>query len=785
MTTQLKGNATNFLPFNQGRDGGKGNPDNPDGYATSYLWEQVWERHTWLDIIARFVQSDSEHNLIFPRYHQWDAVTKLETDAKSHGPGHNYLIQHSAGSGKSNSISWLAHRLSTLHDPTNNKVFDKVVVITDRRILDEQLRSNVTQFERTPGVVQAVVGKGGTKSGELIEALQSTTARIVITTLQTFPFILNQIDSGPLGDKTWAVIIDEAHSSQTGDAASALRQALGAGVEVDDDLDTESALAAVLAARGAQPNMSCFAFTATPKNKTVELFGTLQPDGTKGPFHLYSMRQAIEEGFILDVLTNYTTYKTYYRLATTSEEAADREVEVGKAGSALRNLLVKHPEVIAQKARVMVEHFRTHTAAKIGGNAKAMVVTDSRMAAVKYKEAIDAYITEKGYGLAALVAFSGTVHDPVLGEVSEASLNEFPEAQTADRFKGVDPYDPDEYQVLIVAEKFQTGFDFPALHTMFVDKTLTGVAVVQTLSRLNRIMAGKDDTFILDFRNDPEVIEREFQHYYEATTTIPTDANVLSDAYDRVLDFGVMTEDEITTIVDTYFVTTTSGQSLGKIYAAFNPALERFSQLDEDAQEQFRSALGSFVSLYAFLSQVLTWTDPGSERLFIYGKGLYKLLPKPPDGRLDLGSDVVLTHLRLEDEGQTDIDLQPGEGEPGTAFPGEGKGTSREARRDKLGNITEELNTAFGLSLTERDRLVFEQFEETWVANDELRDVAVNNDLDAFRLEFERVFKATVLDNEEANQDLYERIYTDDKFAKRVIDWYLQRMYELFRSEAV
>jgi type I restriction enzyme R subunit len=377
------------------------------------------------------------------------------------------------------------------------------------------------------------------------------------------------------------------------------------------------------------------------------------------------------------------------------------------------------------------------------------------------------------------------VNDPVLGEVTEASLNQVPESQTADRFKGVEPYDPGDYQVLIVAEKFQTGFDFPALHTMFVDKTLTGVAVVQTLSRLNRTMAGKEDTFVLDFRNDADVIAREFQRYYEATTTQPTHANVLTDAYDLVMGFGVISEEEMAKTVDTYFTASSAGPALGKIYAAFSPALGRFGQLTDDEQDQFRSALSGFVSLYAFMSQILTWTDADGQRLYIYGRGLAKLLPKAPDGRLNLGSDVVLTHLRLEDEGRQDIDLVPGEAEPGTTFPGQGQGSSREARRDKLGNITEELNSAFGLNLNERDRLVFEQFEESWYANTELREVAVNNDLDAFRLEFEQVFKTTVLDNEEANQDLYERIYTDDKFSKKVIDWYLLRMFELFRSEAV
>jgi len=785
MTTRLEGEATTFLPFNQGNDGGKGNPESEDNFSTAYLWELIWSRATWMDILGRFVQTGEGGRAIFPRYHQWDAVTKLEAHAKAAGAGESYLVQHSAGSGKSKSISWLAHRLSTLHTDADKKVFDKIIVITDRRVLDKQLRDDVRQFERIPGVVEAVEGKAGSKSGELAAALASATSRIVITTLQTFPYVLDQIDMGALASKAWAVIIDEAHSSQSGDAASALRQAIGAGVDLPEDLDAEDALAAVLEARGRQPNISFFAFTATPKDKTVEIFGMKQADGNKGPFHLYSMRQAIEEGFIHDVLNNYTTYKTYYRLAATSEEAAEKEVDVSKAGSALRRILVRHPEVISQKAQIIVEHYVNHTAKKLSGLAKAIVVTDSRVAAVKYKEAIDAYVIAKGYHMESVVAFSGKVVDDVAGEVTENSLNGFPESQTADRFKGVDPYKPGDYQVLIVAEKFQTGFDEPRLHTMFVDKVLTGLAAVQTLSRLNRTMPGKDDTFVLDFRNDSEDIRRAFQRYYEATTTIPTDANVLTDAYDRAFASEVLVKDEVAEVVAKHFANSQQETALGKVYAAFNPCLGRFEKFEQEEQEEFRSALGTFLHLYSFMSQVLPWTDADAERLYIYGRALAKLLPAIPDGRLDLGSDVVLTHLRLEDQGVADIELEAGESEPGTAFPGEGRDHTRDVRLDRLGNITEDLNKHFGLNLDERDRLVFEQFEITWLNDDELRTVAQANDLAGFRLEFEKAFQRTILDNEEANRDLYERLHDDSKFSERVLDWYLTRMYELLRADAV
>jgi type I restriction enzyme R subunit len=785
MTTELAGGDTNFLPFNQGKDGGKGNPSSLNDFDTAYLWQTIWSHDVWLDILGRFVQRDEKNRNIFPRYHQWAAVTSLEADAKQKGAGHSYLIQHSPGAGKSNSISWLAHRLSTLHNAADKKVFDKVIVITDRRILDSQLRENVRQFERTQGVVQAVEGRENTKTQELTEALTSATARIVITTLQTFPFILDQVGGAALGGKQWAVIIDEAHSSQTGDAANALRGALGSGVNLPDDVDPTDAMAEVLASRGVQPNISFFAFTATPKDKTVEVFGTLRANGVKGPFHLYSMRQAREEGFIMDVLENFTSWKTYYRLAAANNAAAQKEVDVSKAGSALRRVLVRHPEVISQKARIMVEHFVNHTAKKIGGRAKAIVVTDSRHAAVKYKEAIDAYIAGQGYAIKSLVAFSGSVIDEVAGEVTESSMNGIPESKTADAFKGIEGFKPGDYQVLIVAEKFQTGFDEPLLHTMFVDKVLTGLAAVQTLSRLNRIAPpDKTDTFVLDFRNEPEDIQKAFQRYYEATLTQATDPNVLADAYARAFALPVLDAVEVTDVVNKHF-TKQQGSSLGKVYASFSPALARFAALDVEEQEEFRAALSGFLHLYSFLSQVLPWTDVDNERLYIFGRALARLLPSIPDGQLNLGSDVVLTHLRLEDQGATDIELESGGAAPGTAFPGEGRSHARDVRLDTLGNITEDLNQHFGLNLTERDRLVFEQFEVSWFSDQDLRAVARANNLEGFRLEFEKIFKNTILDNEEANRDLYERLNNDERFSARVRDWYLTRMYELFRAEEV
>ena len=542
MTTKLAGQKTRFLPFNLGYDGGQGNPPNPDGQRTSYLWERVWARDAWMDLLARFIHVERPSQgspaarqaaelVIFPRYHQWDAVRAIEADAKVNGAGQSYLIQHSAGSGKSNTIAWTAHRLSSLHDLTDTKVFDKVIVITDRVILDRQLQETIYQFEHARGVVVKI----DKDSGQLADALVGEQARIIITTLQKFPFILDKIADIPA--RRYAVLVDEAHSSQTGEAAKDLRLALGATDEqeltvaeaedagfITEAIDpVEEALAKAVGARGRQENLSFFAFTATPKARTLEMFGTKNPvTGKYEPFHLYSMRQAIEEGFILDVLANYTTYKTFWRIEKAVSE--DPAYEAPKARRAIARFVDLHPSNLAQKAEIIVEHFRSHTAAKIAGNAKAMVVTSSRLHAVRYKQAIDKYISEKSYSdLSTLVAFSGKVIDEKGLTYTETQMNTFPESQTAERFGG------EEYQVLIVAEKFQTGFDQPLLHTMYVDKVLTGLNAVQTLSRLNRIHPLKTDTFVLDFRNETEQIVKAFEPYYDRTMAPPTDPNLLWD----------------------------------------------------------------------------------------------------------------------------------------------------------------------------------------------------------------------------------------------------------------
>src|SRR5680860_749474 len=559
MATKLEGKATRFLPFNLGHNLGKGNPPNPNGHKTSYLWERVWPKDPWLDILHRFIHVErpekgslsarrAAETVIFPRYHQWDAVLKLQADVVASGAGRSYLIQHSAGSGKSNTIAWAAHRLSTLHAADDRKVFDKVVVITDRIILDRQLQDTIYQFEHARGVVVKI----DEDSTQLAQALAGEQARIIITTLQKFPFVLRKV--GELPSRNYAVVIDEAHSSQTGEAAKEMRLALGAGEEQEltaaeaEDAGllataidpVEDALAKSVGARtGKQSNLSYFAFTATPKGRTLEMFGTLNPKtGVHEPFHLYSMRQAIEEGFIMDVLANYTTYQTFWKIEKATRE--DPEYDAKKARRAIARFVSLHPHHLAQKAEIIVEHFREHTAKEMRGLAKAMVVTSSRLHAVRYKQNIDKYIKAQGYtDIKTLVAFSGKIDDGSGKPLTETNMNGLPESRTAEEFA------TPEYGVLIVAEKFQTGFDQPLLHTMYVDKTLVGLAAVQTLSRLNRIHPLKESTFVLDFRNETEDIVDAFEQFHGCTVAPPTDPNILWDTRRRLDDFDVLRSEEI------------------------------------------------------------------------------------------------------------------------------------------------------------------------------------------------------------------------------------------------
>ena len=790
MTTRLAGQQTRFLPFNRGNAGGRGNPPDPNGHRTRYLWEEVWSQDAWLDILGRFIHVEPaaegpsaaarlrHGSVIFPRYHQWDAVRRLEAAARAEGPGHAYLIQHSAGSGKSNTIAWLAHRLMSLHGADNLPAFDKVVVITDRVILDRQLQNTIYQFEHATGVVARI----DQDSAQLAQALAGERSRVVITTLQKFPFVLDKVTG--LGQRRYAVIVDEAHSSQTGEAAKDLKAALGAtSAEAQLALaeqtsateapeDPQDALAASVAARGRQPNLSFFAFTATPKARTLEIFGRQGDDSAYAPFHLYSMRQAIEEGFILDVLANYTTYGVYWKVG--KAVADDPEYETRQAKRSIARFVSLHPHNLAQKAEIIVEHFRAHTRHKIGGRGKAMVVTSSRLHAVRYKQAIDTYIREHGYAdTKALVAFSGTVADQGIDH-SESQMNTFPESQTATRFAAP------EYGVLIVAEKFQTGYDQPLLHTMFVDKTLVGLAAVQTLSRLNRIHPDKTDTFVLDFRNEAEAITDAFRPWYEATVAIPTDPNLLHDLADRLLGLQVLDAGEARAVAAIIADRTREVSDHGMVYALLAPAVERYKAKSEGDQAEARDLLDKYVRAYSFLAQVVDFGDVGLEAIYLASRALLTLLPSEGGGRLDLGTEVQLTHLRIEVTSEGSITPDKGVGELKAIYSG--SGPEAEEQREHLSKIVEVLNERFGTVLGSADQLFFDQMEASWLADEQLVDQARANPLDNFRLVFADKFISTMVGRMDDNEDLFKRVLDDREFQAAVMEHYLRRVFEQARG---
>jgi type I restriction enzyme R subunit len=793
MTTKLAGKKTRFLPFNRGHHLGKGNPPNPGGHKTSYLWEHVWAKDPWLDILHRFIHVERPEKgslaarraaeaVIFPRYHQWDAVLKLEADAVANGAGRSYLIQHSAGSGKSNTIAWTAHRLSTVHSAEDRKIFDKVVVITDRVILDSQLQETIYQFEHARGVVVKI----DKDSNQLAEALAGEQARIIITTLQKFPYVIGKV--GELPTRNYAIVIDEAHSSQTGESAKDLRLVLGAGEEVElssaeaedsgllaSAIDpVEDAVGRSVAARSArQSNISYFAFTATPKGRTLEMFGTLDPaTGVHGAFHLYSMRQAIEEGFIMDVLANYTTYKTFWKIERAIED--DPEYDAKKARRAIARFVSLHPYQLAQKAEIIVEHFRRHTAKEMGGAAKAMVVTSSRLHAVRYKQSIDKYIREKGYAdIATLVAFSGKIDDGSGPPLTEANMNGFPESRTAEEFGGSD------YGVLIVAEKFQTGFDQPLLHTMYVDKPLVGLAAVQTLSRLNRIHPLKERTFVLDFRNETEDIVAAFDDFHGKTVAPPTDPNLLWDTRRQLDNFDVLRPEEVEAAQEPLLGAGPSdGKRSADAYAALAPAKSRFEALGDEERAEFRDALTRFVRTYSFVSQIAAFTDPALEVDYVFCRALSSYMRDAGTvERLDLGSEVELTHLRHQMTFSGDLELTSETGEVRSFF-GEGKGGQQELDLEHLSSIVEVLNDRFGTDLTEVDKLLLDQFEEDWVADEELSDQARSNSLDNFELAFNRKFLNTIIARVDMNDEIFKKILDDEDFRRTLGEFYLRRVYE-------
>lgn len=745
MTTHLKGTATHFLPFNLGDHGAAGNPVNKDGYMVSYLWEKVWQPESWLEILGRYMVAERNEKkditkIIFPRYHQLDATRKLQEIILSEGPGQKYLIQHSAGSGKTNSIAWSAHFLADLHNADNKKIFDTVLVVSDRKVIDNQLQDVIHGFERTAGVVATVKGGGGSKSSELAAAL-SGDKKIVVCTIQTFPFALEAVrELAATEGKQFAVIADEAHSSQTGEAASKLKQLLSAeemeALSEGGEISSEDILAAQMASRASDKGITYVAFTATPKAKTLELFGRRPnpshpagPDNLPEPFHVYSMRQAIEEGFILDVLKNYTSYKLAFKLANEGKEFDDKQVERGTAMKGLMNWVRLHPYNISQKVQIVVEHFREMVAPLLDGKAKAMVVVSSRLEAVRWQLAIEKYIKEKGYPLKTLVAFSGEVNDKESGPepFKENSKELNPGLKGRDireAFKG------DEYQILLVANKFQTGFDQPLLCGMYIDKRLDGIQAVQTLSRLNRCYPGKDNTYVLDFVNDPEEILNSFKVYFTtASLSDVTDPNLILDLRSKLDETGYYDEFEVERVVK---VELNPKAKQSQLEAAIKPVAQRLlnqyntakadfnlaKQNNDDetakaakdtmeALQLFKGDMQTYIRAYTFLSQVFDYGNTDFEKRAIFYRHLQRLLKfgREREG-VDL-SQVKLTHHNLKNRGKQQMHLHDKDGLQLDPISEAGSGAVQEKQKARLSEIIEKVNDLFTGELTDNDKLVY------------------------------------------------------------------------------
>ncbi|MFF7337585.1 type I restriction endonuclease subunit R [Streptomyces sp. NPDC008163] len=840
VATRLRGRNTGFLPFNTGSNGaglpgGAGNPA-PTAYgtyATSYLWEQVWARENWLDLLQRYVHQQktktpgggTTRSTVFPRFHQWDVVRKLTAHASFHGVGQNYLVMASAGSGKSNTIGWLAHRLSDLHADTDpgaldpdalsagrikpgSPVFDKVVVITDRRNLDAQLRETVGSFSQTAGLVVKVDEKHGAKSEQLARALSRETGKIVTVTLHSFPALIDYIERNPTEIKgtNFAIVIDEAHSSQSGDASTAVKAALrDLGLDADSE-DKGASTSTVYeklkqkaAERSKAANLSYFAFTATPKAKTLELFGTEDTVGGKAvyrPFHTYSMRQAIEEGFILDPLRNYVTYSTYWKLVNGNPD--EREVDSAKANGLLARFALTHESTVSQHAQVIVEHFVAHSRGRLGGRAKSMVVTASRKSAVETARAIRSYIQDRDYhtkypDLGVLVAFSGslkidgdkeeTTESKENGGIAERALPKaFAYTRADDKTAGAGGRGQQEYKILVVAEKYQTGFDQPLLTTMYVNKKLTGISAVQTLSRLNRTADRKTqgDLAVLDFANDAGDIQDAFRPYFEEANTLPSDPNLLYTAQSRVMAAPVISESEMDEFAAAYFAAKerAAGSQAkweklhAELYRLLSPAVARFTPLleseeDDDVEtaEDFRANLNDYVRKYGFLAQIVPYRDPELERLHLYGRYLLNRLPRRADGGVDIG-EIDLSHLRVERTGEYDVSLSP---EGAAELPGFGDGTGGAAEPEKslLSELIDAFNAKFGTEFTEDD--VRAPFRKT-TEDPKVRAAAVVNDEANFGKVFDRAFADNMADHIENTAGIGRQYFGPDKSFRSSLD---------------
>ncbi|AIZ65362.1 restriction endonuclease subunit R (plasmid) [Hymenobacter sp. DG25B] len=782
MTTKLAGAGTFFLPFNQDVV----NPPNPTGFATAYLWEEVWAPDSLLELVQHFVfeQTTEEQvyndkkgelemqrstRLLFPRYHQRRAVRRLLAAVQAEGAGGRYLIKHSAGSGKSNTLSWLAHRLANFyqHPADARPLFDSVIVVTDRRLLNKQLSDNVKGFEQTTGVIFQV--QDSTPSAELKQAIEDG-RRLILTTLQRFPVISATIAQVP--GRRYAVLIDEAHSSQSGESARHLKKALSLeeAAEVEADEPTlEDLVLADIARTGPQPNVSFFAFTATPKPKTIELFGTRQ-NGKVEPFDEYTMRQAIKEGFILDVLRAYTSLKRYYKLATKAVELDDKEYEKGPVVRLLSQFVDLTDHAIELKTRLMLAHFQQHTQKAIKGRARAMVVTRSRLHAVRYKRKFDEVMQGMGLPYRALVAFSGTVSDPDTGEdYTEVGMNRLDGKASIEAALKLP-----QFRLLIVANKFQTGFDEPLLHTMYVDKKLGGINTVQTLSRLNRTTRHKDDTLVLDFVNEPAQVQEDFQGYYHRNLMAEeaqTDPNALYDVQDQLMAVPVVREEDLDRFAEIYLQNT---DNLHLLQPLLDSCVGRFLALEEDAQNHFRAAAGEYVRLYRFLSQLITFKDVDLAKLYYLLSHLVKKLPaegsKLPREVLN---DVKLDSYKILEQGTQKLGLEEEDGPLQGLTPGGGSSGGSEEVYDYLSAIIKTLNDTFGLELTESDKVDFEVIRTKVEADTDLAGAfKANNSEQNIEAKFSEVLDNALLDFIDTKLELYNKLSEDKANAQMKRLWF-------------
>ncbi|WP_199850817.1 type I restriction endonuclease subunit R [Clostridium tetani] len=813
MTTELRGRDTFFLPFNQGSNGagnvgGRGNPANPDGYASSYLWEKVLKKDTLLDIIQRFMHLEektetkvvkgkevkkTKRRLIFPRYHQLDVVKKLIEEVRLKGTGEDYLIQHSAGSGKSNSIAWLAYGLSNLHDKDDEPIFTSVIIVSDRRVLDSQLQETIMSFDHTPGVVETI-GKDKT-SQDLKDAINNN-RKIIVTTLQKFPVIYEEVDEAK--GKRYAVIVDEAHQSQSGSSAKMLKTALAdteealrefaeiEAMEEDQALDNEDKLVEEILSHGKHSNLSFFAFTATPKKETIDLFGTERQGGNKSAYHNYSMRQAIEEGFILDVLQNYMTYNTCYKIAKDTEE--NPEVPSSTAVRTINRFASLHPHNLQQKTQIIVEQFRDITKNKINGRGKAMVVTASRLHAVRYYHEIKNYIQLKGYDdLQILVAFSGAIKDKGV-EFTEEKMNRRKDGSTIKENQLPTEFESDDFNMLIVAEKYQTGFDQPLLHTMFVDKKLRGVKAVQTLSRLNRIAPGKEDTFVLDFVNTKEEIEEAFKPYYEATILDETiNVNLIYDTQILLREARLYNDEDIEKFINIYYKEgRQTATDLGKITSLMKPIVNRYLELSEEDQFKFRKDIRNFNKWYSYIIQITRMYDKELHKEYVFTSYLQKLIPSPERISLDLEGKLRLEFYKLDKTFEGDISIIA---DPTIEYGQLDTGSKPKEDEDYLDEIINRINERYQGDFTEQDRVVIDfiyKEASQGLRKESLTTYAKKNDSEVFKKsifpkDFEDIAFKLYKENKDRNNS-FKKLFQDKEFYNAAMSAVGEMIYKNLRS---